>query len=97
MAKFKTVEEAQKAFDDLQKENNDQLDIITDLRSQLTVAKASANENKVIVEYDKEKYSVNARTFRHNNVEYKASDLVKDKALFKELVELGVGFLEKIQ
>ena len=57
--------------------------------------KAESKEN--IVEFNKAKYKVTAKKFHYNGTIHDADDLAENKELVKELVEIGAGFLVKIE
>lgn len=95
MGKFKTLDEAQAAFDAQEKELAQANEVIVELRTSLTAVKKEKSVGKVIVEHNKEKYAVEAAKFNHGGKDYTAEDLKTNKELTKELVELGVGFLVK--
>lgn len=95
MGKFKNLDEAQTAFDALEKESIQKDEVIAELRKDLTAVKKEKSVGKVIVEHNKEKYAVEAVKFNHGGKDYTAEDLKTNKELTKELVELGVGFLVK--
>jgi hypothetical protein len=95
VGKFKTVEEAQAAFDAQEKELAQANEVIAELRKDLTEVKKEKSVGKVFVESKKtkKKYAVEAAKFNHGGKDYTAEDLKKNPELVEELVELGVGFL----
>lgn len=95
--KFKTLEEAQAAFDAKVQECNEQTEVIAELRKSLTEVKKEKSVGKVFVEHNKKKYEVTAVKFNHAGKDFTAADLKDNKDLIKELVELGVGFLVEQQ
>ena len=95
MGKFKTLEEAQEAYNALEKESIQKDEVIAELRKDLTEVKKEKSVGKVFVESKKtkKKYAVEAAKFNHGGKDYTAEDLKKNPELVEELVELGVGFL----
>ena len=65
---------------------------IADLEAQLEKLQTSPAEFPTIV-VDKKTYEVTLKAFQYKKVEYTVAQLLKDKALQKELVKKGVGFL----
>ena len=65
---------------------------IADLEAHLAKLQGSPSSFPTIV-VEKKTYEVRAQTFKYKKVEYTVAQLLSDKALQKELVKKGVGFL----
>lgn len=92
-----TLEEALVVIGKLEKEKSEALDLISDLKSQLSKANKSVEEKDCIVEFKGAKYKVTAKKFHYNGNVRTADELLEDNKLVGELVEIGAGFLEKIE
>lgn len=104
MEKFKTLEEAQEAFNAKAEElkkvlaENEQLKadstekdaIIADIRGKKTV------QEKPNFTLDKQNYEVSVKSASWNGKVITAEEICKNKSLQKELIEAEVGFIEKI-
>lgn len=102
MSKFKSLEEAQDAFDSLSKDHialketcdeqesiiNDQKALITEIRGAKTASSAPS------FTLNKETYVVKAASFNWEGKTVTASELCKNKELQAKLIEAGVGFIE---
>lgn len=71
---------------------NEQHASITELTAQLEKLQTEPAAYPTIT-VDKAVYEVQIKNFQYKKVEYTVADLLKDKALQKELVKKGVGFL----
>lgn len=75
--------------------------IIAGQKETITGLEAKVNELQLkpaefpTVTVDKADYLVRVKSFKHEGRTYSAEELLKDKALQKALVKLGVGFLVK--
>ncbi len=77
---------------DATKVATEQHETITSLTEQLEKLQANPEAYSTIV-VDKTTYEVQTKGFQYKKQEYTVADLIKDKALQKELVKKGVGFL----
>lgn len=106
MAKFKNIDEAEAAFEQLEKEHADLVKtnkkleadlkekdgIIADIRSAKT-----KGGGKPSFTFQKETYEVGAKEASWNGKIITAEQICKDSKLQAELIEAGVGFITKIQ
>lgn len=100
MSKFKTLEEAQEAFNTLEKESIQKDEVIAELRKSLTVAKkeASTAGNIIVITHDKKKYNAHSGVkFKLEGKEYLTDDLKENKELVKALVDMGAGILTEAE
>lgn len=100
MAKFKTLEDAQEAFNTLEKESIQKDEVIDELRKSLTAAKkeASTAGKIIVITHDKKKYKVHAGVnFKLDGKEHSTDDLKDNKELVKTLVEMGAGILTEAE
>lgn len=86
------VIEAQKKENAQLKADNDELQaIITDIRK----TGASSAPKTPSFEFEGESYNVTAGKFNHNNQIFTAQDVCENPKLQAELIEMGVGFIQK--
>ena len=94
---------ALKRIEDLEGEQTESAEIISDLQEQLANAQAGAEITQAVVVTHtdeagkKEQYKVVLPKFKHKGQSYVAADLSTNAALVKELVEGGKGVLVKLE
>ena len=94
---------ALKRIEDLEGEQAESTEIISDLQEQLANAQAGQEISQTVVvthtaeDGTKEQYKVLAPKFQHKHVAYAAADLKTNPDLVKELVEAKSGVLVKLE
>lgn len=92
-----TIEEANEIIAQKDQEISELLEVITGLKSELVAASKASFKKDNIVEFKGVNYKVIGEKFHFDGQEHSVSSLSENSELLGKLVELGAGFLEKIE
>jgi phage shock protein A len=90
------AKELQEQLEAEQKSREEYEQMVDELEKKLEATSTSLAQRATIVEHEGETYEVTAQKFKLDGQTHNAEDLKEDKDLFKQLLNKGVGFIQKL-
>jgi glutamate-1-semialdehyde aminotransferase len=90
------AQELQEQLEAERKSREEYEQMVDELEKKLEATSTSLAQRATIVEHEDESYEITAQKFKHEGQTYNAEDLKEDKKLFKQLLDKGVGFIQKL-